>query len=585
MSYYKVLGLKIEPFSTSPDPAFFYESSGHKQALNNLLIELKLRRGISVILGDIGTGKTTLSRKLIKSLLIREEFIFHIILDPVYQNKRAFLEALVQTLDIKISSKTTVSESQLEGTIKDFLFQQGAKENKTVVLIIDEAQKLSETSLEVLRILLNYETNTGKLLQLVVLGQLELYPKLVNMPNLIDRVSFKHILSPLNPEETRKMIEFRLRQAGYQGLKNLFTEDAVKKIHRYSQGYPRQIALLCHNALTNIVMNYKKVVDKKIIKKIRAETKEEWSLAGKTSRPVAAVPAEKSKIKSGQPWGYSILLLLLVLMSGVIIWGVLNYLPLKESARVPYTPPESQIELIESFYKTTVEQLKEEQNRTSKLIAELTKSRGTQQSFAFNEELFKRIKELETTRERVMTAMEEIAQTQSQVSKDNKELTTRLARLKDDFAALDNKLSDLPPALAKTRVVIEQEPPAGSYIISIIDAVITSDDWRDNDPGTKSAPPDCLVVVYQNDTSIFKSKIELDTHTPKWNDEFSLNWKKGDRLKVVIYDVDAKENEKMLGWDNGKDKEFLFKGKHLGSPNGSYLNYEVFTVPIKKEGD
>ncbi len=353
MSYYKVLGLETEPFSTSPDPAFFYESGGHKQALTNLLIQLRLRRGISVILGDIGTGKTTLSRKLIQEVAEREGFIFHIILDPVYPDKRAFLEALVQTLDIKISSKTTLSEHQLEDAIKDFLIQQWTKENKTVVLIIDEAQKLSATSLENLRILLNFETNTGKLLQLVLLGQLELYPKLVDMPNLIDRISFKHILSPLNLDETRQMMEYRLRQAGCQTSNQVFTADTVKVIYRYSQGYPRQITLLCHNALTYIVPRNQKVVHKGIIKKIRKETQAEWSLAGKTTRP------EKPKIKSGQPWGYLIFSLCLVVLGGIMVF---NHFRLKEPVPVSPTPKESPIE---SFYKATVEQLKEEQNRTA----------------------------------------------------------------------------------------------------------------------------------------------------------------------------------------------------------------------------
>ncbi|MFH1230190.1 MAG: AAA family ATPase [Planctomycetota bacterium] len=284
MSYYKVLGLETEPFSTSPDPMFFYESRGHKLALTNLIIELRLRRGLSVILGDVGTGKTTLGRKLIQALSLREGFVFHIILDPTYENEKAFFSSLARTFGITIPTDNNVSE--IKESIQDFLFQKAGKDNETVVLIIDEAQKLSETSLEVLRVLLNYETNSAKLIQLVILGQLELHPRIVNIPNLIDRVSFKYTLNPLDQDEMVDMINFRLCQAGYKLNKSLFTDDAVKEIYRCSLGYPRQVTLLCHKALKNIVMNNQMVVDNKIMKEIvDEEARNGWRLPERIMSP------------------------------------------------------------------------------------------------------------------------------------------------------------------------------------------------------------------------------------------------------------------------------------------------------------
>ncbi|MDI6732741.1 MAG: AAA family ATPase [Planctomycetota bacterium] len=283
MSYYKILGLGTEPFSTNPDPMFFYESRGHKQALTNLIIEMRLRRGLSIILGDIGTGKTTLSRKLIQALSSREGFVFQIILDPTYENEKDFLVSLVRTLGIEnILTANTISVSELKETIQNFLFQKGVKENKTMVLIIDEAQKLSEASLEVLRILLNYETNVAKLIQVVLLGQLELHAKIINIPNLIDRISFKYTLNPLDQDEVGEMITYRLVQAGYKLSKNLFTGDAIKEIYRYTHGYPRKVALLCHKALKNIVMNNRMIVDDKIIRHLMdEEAKNGWHLPEK----------------------------------------------------------------------------------------------------------------------------------------------------------------------------------------------------------------------------------------------------------------------------------------------------------------
>lgn len=298
MSYYKILGLDTEPFSTSPDPVFFYESRGHKLALTNLVIELRLRRGLSVILGDIGTGKTTLSRKLIQALSLREGFIFHIVLDPTYSDERDFLAALSRIFGITKplgmeahdaaadQGRMPASSSELKESIQNFLFHKGVNENKTVVLIIDEAQKMSETSLEVLRILLNYETNSAKLLQVVLLGQLELHPKVVSIPNLIDRVSFKHNLNPLDQDEVGELINYRLSQAGYRMGKSLFTEDAVKDIYRFTRGYPRKVSLLCHKALKNVVMNNKVIVDNKVIKEIvDEEARNGWHLAEKAILP------------------------------------------------------------------------------------------------------------------------------------------------------------------------------------------------------------------------------------------------------------------------------------------------------------
>lgn len=269
MSYCKILGFDKEPFSTSPDPEFFYLTKEHEAALTNILIELRVKRGLSIILGDVGTGKTTLSRKLIQELRQRNDFTFHIILDPSFENESLFVNSLVKNFDINVSNwaaQPTILD--LRETLERFLFQKGVTENRTVALIIDEAQKLSESSIEVLRVLLNYETNEFKLLQLVLLGQLELYSKIINIPNFFDRISFKYTLNPLDFEETKEMIEFRVRQAGYKAHMHLFLDDAIKGIYEYSRGYPRQVIMLCHKALRNVILKNKFVVDAGLIREL-----------------------------------------------------------------------------------------------------------------------------------------------------------------------------------------------------------------------------------------------------------------------------------------------------------------------------
>jgi general secretion pathway protein A len=264
MSYFKVLGFEKEPFSTSPDPEFFYLSREHEAALTNTLIELRLKRGLSVILGDVGTGKTTLSRKLVQQLRERGDFVFQIILDPSFENEYLFLTSLAKNFEIVDYARYAQANPtilDLRESLERFLFQKGVSENKTVVLIIDEAQKLSDSSLEILRVLLNYETNEFKLLQLVLLGQLELHTKIINIPNFFDRISFKYTLNPLDLKETKEMIEFRIAQAGYKASMHIFLDDAIKEIYQYTRGYPRQVTMLCHKTLKNLVLKNKFVVD------------------------------------------------------------------------------------------------------------------------------------------------------------------------------------------------------------------------------------------------------------------------------------------------------------------------------------
>ncbi|MEA3305659.1 MAG: phage tail protein, partial [Candidatus Omnitrophota bacterium] len=135
----------------------------------------------------------------------------------------------------------------------------------TTVLLIDEGQKLTPEFLEILRTLLNYETNEYKLLQVVILSQMELLPKIKKIRNFFDRITLKYIINPLNQEETADMIEFRLCRAGYNGGNKLFTEEAIKLIHEHTMGYPRRIAVLCHNALEELVMRDKAVIDKFLV--------------------------------------------------------------------------------------------------------------------------------------------------------------------------------------------------------------------------------------------------------------------------------------------------------------------------------
>jgi len=264
MSYYEELNLIKEPFSTSPDPEFFYRSSAHNTALHRLEIAIRLRRGLSLVLGDIGTGKTTLSRILVQMFGHEENFIFHMMLDPGYKSEFQFLYSLGKMFNVTPSFRSTLDYKE---TIERYLFQKGVDENKTIVLVIDEGQKLTPTFMEILRTLLNYETNEYKLLQLVILSQMEVLPRIKRIRNFFDRIILKYIINPLDENETKEMIEFRLKQAGSNGG-HLFSESAMDVIYERSMGYPRKISILCHNSLEALVMHDKRIVDEKLVTKM-----------------------------------------------------------------------------------------------------------------------------------------------------------------------------------------------------------------------------------------------------------------------------------------------------------------------------
>ncbi len=268
MAYYKVFGLEEEPFSTSPDPAFFYESVEHREALIRLEIAIKLKRGASLLLGDVGTGKTTLARKLFNTFGDKSKYDFSIILDPGCESELEFLSSLMDVFEIKAENPSLVGYRK---ALEAYLFQKGVNENKTVILLIDEAQKLGTGSIEVLRTLLNYETNKFKLLQLVLFAQTELLPQIQEIRNFWDRISLKYVINPLSLKETREIIDFRLRQAGYQKNTPLFTDDAVDIVFHNTEGCPRRIMMLCHNALESIIIKNRPVVDVDTVRELISE--------------------------------------------------------------------------------------------------------------------------------------------------------------------------------------------------------------------------------------------------------------------------------------------------------------------------
>ena len=254
MDYFSILNLKKEPFSNSPDPEFFFHSRQHLDCLQKLELSLLLRRGLNVIIGEVGTGKTTLCRQLIRRFAQKEEIETHLILDPHFLNASEFLATVTKML---VGKKPAAGSHdwQIKEHIKQYLFRKGVDQKKTVILIIDEGQKIPAFCLEILREFLNYETNEYKLLQIVIFAQTEFENTIRKYPNFADRINLFHLLKPLSFNDTRLMIKFRLEKSSNSRKKlNLFTYPALWAIYRITGGYPRKIINLCHQSILSMII-------------------------------------------------------------------------------------------------------------------------------------------------------------------------------------------------------------------------------------------------------------------------------------------------------------------------------------------
>jgi general secretion pathway protein A len=260
--YNRYFGFLESPFSVTPDPRFFYTNPVYLETYAALRYGIEAKKGLVVVTGEVGTGKTTLLRKLLHNFetTVHSVFIFN-----TYVN---FSELLRITLrDLGLAPKDASKVMMLE-ELKNYLIKQ-LKQNHTVAMLIDEAQNLSDETLENLKLLSNLETDQEKLLQIVLMGQPELEAKL-DQPELWplkQRVTVHCQLGPLKDNEVGPYIDFRLRTAGYEG-KGLFHRDAVQQIAFYSKGIPRLMNIICDNALLIAYAESRKIVPVDIIKQV-----------------------------------------------------------------------------------------------------------------------------------------------------------------------------------------------------------------------------------------------------------------------------------------------------------------------------
>ena len=242
--YEKHFGITTMPFNATPDPSFYVNLSGHHAALNTLVVALRGGGSIVKIVGEVGTGKSMLCRRLLKDL--GPGFVAAYLPYPALSPMHLQLD-LAEELGVVLPPNVTPHEllKYLKEVLVD-IYRQGRK----CVVIVDEAQTLPDATLECIRLLSNLETRTAKLLQIVLVGQPELDFRIEQprLRRLQQRISFSHRLSSIDKRTTDAYIRCRLSIAGYAGGQ-LFSSWAIRSIYRSSRGIPRIINTLCHKSM------------------------------------------------------------------------------------------------------------------------------------------------------------------------------------------------------------------------------------------------------------------------------------------------------------------------------------------------
>jgi len=281
--YLNFYGLNEKPFTLTPDTKFLYLSENHQDALNHLVYGIREEEWFMVLTGDIGTGKTTIVRALLER--INEDTSSALILDPLLEGE-ALLRATLEDFGIDSPGGT---RKELIGRLNQFLLGE-LMHGRKAVLIIDEAQHLSEQTLEEIRLLSNLETEKAKLLQIILVGQVELHQKLESslLRPLNQRISIRYHLLPLSRVDIEKYIRHRLLVAGSNGHIS-FSAGALNEIFSHSQGIPRLINLVCDRTLLAGYAKQSNYLDKQMVKKGAESLKKQgvpYTITSKGRRPL-----------------------------------------------------------------------------------------------------------------------------------------------------------------------------------------------------------------------------------------------------------------------------------------------------------
>jgi general secretion pathway protein A len=257
--YLDYYALSEPPFDISPNPRFLFYSPNHREAFNHLLYGIRERKGFVQITGEVGAGKTTLCRALFEQLDSR--FSTALILNPVL-SAGELIKAIAVEFGLFVNG---LDRLDILAGLNGFLLQQ-AERGKAAVLIIDEAQDLTDELLEQVRLLSNLETDSCRLLQIVLIGQPELRDRLNNprLRQLRQRITVRYHLPPLNRAEVSQYIQHRLEVSGANGAP-YFTRPALWRVYHYSGGIPRLVNAVCDKALLAGFVHQRERIDFRMV--------------------------------------------------------------------------------------------------------------------------------------------------------------------------------------------------------------------------------------------------------------------------------------------------------------------------------
>ena len=259
--YLEFLGLRERPFSITADPSFLYLSKKHREALSHMVYGIRERKGFIEITGEVGTGKTTLCKALLRHLDAATKTA--LILQPTLSELQ-LLQAIVQDFGM---NPMRANRLGLFNQLNQFLLEE-SQLGRNIVLVIDEAQNLSLRVLEQVRMLSNLETDKNKLIQIILVGQPQLREKLAlpALEQLRQRIGVRYHITPLDRDEVHTYIDHRLRVAGSEGMLE-WTADGLEEVYQCSRGIPRLINLICDRSLLACYVFRVKCVDGEIVRR------------------------------------------------------------------------------------------------------------------------------------------------------------------------------------------------------------------------------------------------------------------------------------------------------------------------------
>jgi len=287
VSYLDFYGLQIEPFSNAPNERFYYNSAQHARALTRIMYVAETMKGLAVVVGDIGTGKTTLARKVLDSLPSEAYESALLVILHAEISQEWLLRRIAQQLGIE---NPATEKLQIIGQLYRKLLHLHEMGKKAVVLI-DEAQMLNTRALmEEFRGLLNLEVTAHKLITFIFFGLPEMEDTLALDPPLLQRVAMRIRLSTLTDEATKAYVVHRMAIAGSR--ESIFTDGALKLIYKYSDGFPRKINVLCDNALFQGFLMRQRVLDEAIVTEMAADLGFDARMNARADIPSMDIPAD-----------------------------------------------------------------------------------------------------------------------------------------------------------------------------------------------------------------------------------------------------------------------------------------------------